>query len=377
MFVMGTNGKTTTTKIITELLEAEGKRVLTNATGSNLTRGIISGILQHATWGGNLRADLAVFEVDEAYAKRLINQVQLKWVLALNVSRDQLDRFGEVDAVAKMLANTMDAAKKGVVTNADDPYLSAIGTRLAAKGRNVTFFGADRSLQRHFPSENLIASVEHGLAITNTNPNRPQPQIELSNFYKQNVTYVIRDKPYRTHSNLVDPHNYLNAAAALALVTQLLPNTPIAVHLKNMIKITPAYGRGEIFKLGNGSAVQLTLVKNPASFFQALASHQAAGCDIMIAINDNYADSRDVSWLWDVDFSRLKEEAHIISSGRRAADMALRLHYDGIAARSVPDMEEALELLLRSSKRKVIFATYTAMLRLYNLLKKRAAKVSP
>lgn len=377
VFVMGTNGKTTTTKIVTELLQAQGKRVITNATGSNLTRGVVSGVLQNATWQGALPFDLGVFEVDEAYAKKLTAQIQPRWVLALNVSRDQLDRFGEVDTVAKLLGDAMSSAKDGAITNADDPYMSAIGTRLAAEHLPIDYFGAHRSLRRYFPHEKMIVSVRGKSAGPRQRPPRPAPRVELAGFDKQQVAYTVRGKRYKTRLNLVDPHNYLNAAAALALVMRMLPDTPVQAHLSNLAKITPAYGRGEIFRLEDGGIVQLTLVKNPASFFQALASHRKSDCDIMIAINDNYADSRDVSWLWDVDFLPLKGE-RIITSGQRAADMALRLQYDGISAvKSIPDIDQALRALCGNQRRKIIFATYTAMLHLYDVLTKRRAEALP
>lgn len=374
VFVMGTNGKTTTTKIITELLKAAGKRVITNASGSNLTQGVISGVLQHATWSGTLPYDIGVFEVDEAYARKLLTQIKPRWVLALNVSRDQLDRFGEVDIVAELLGSAMDAATEGVVTNADDPYLAGIGSQLVAEQLPVDFFGTHRSLRKYFPNEKAIASIEQ--AGKDDDAERPAPQVELTSFQGRDATYTIDGKKHETRLNLVDPHNYLNAAAAIALVRRLLPNVPIETLLSNLAKITPAFGRGEIFKLPDGGLVQLTLVKNPVSFFQALTSFRSRGCDVMIAINDNYADSRDVSWLWDVDFLPLKGKRHIITSGKRAADMALRLQYDGIPAEAIPDLEKALQAFCRNENRKVIFATYTAMLHLYDVLKKRAVEVT-
>jgi UDP-N-acetylmuramoylalanine-D-glutamate ligase len=120
--ITGTNGKTTTTKMVVHLLKANGKRVLTNSTGSNLTRGIASSISQHAKVTGKLPYDIAVLEIDEATARRLVSQVKPRWLLALNVSRDQLDRFGEVDVVALYIKSAMDASG-GVVTNARDPHL--------------------------------------------------------------------------------------------------------------------------------------------------------------------------------------------------------------------------------------------------------------
>jgi UDP-N-acetylmuramyl tripeptide synthase len=373
VFVMGTNGKTTTTKIISELLKAAGKRVITNGSGSNLTRGVISGVLEHATWSGGLPYDIGVFEVDEAYAQKLLLQIRPQWVLALNVTRDQLDRFGEVDTVAGLLEKTMEAATEGVVTNASDPYLADIGNRLAAKQLSVDYFGAHHFLSKHFPHEKMIASVEQ---TDEADAERPAPQVELTSFQGRKAAYTIDGKQHETQLNLVDPHNYLNAAAALALARRLLPDVPTETLLSNLAKITPAFGRGEIFKLPDGGLVQLTLVKNPASFFQALTSFRSRGCDVMIAINDNYADSRDVSWLWDVDFLPLKGKRHIITSGKRAADMALRLQYDGIPAEAIPNLEKALQAFCRNENRKVIFATYTAMLHLYDVLKKRAVEVT-
>jgi UDP-N-acetylmuramoylalanine-D-glutamate ligase len=122
--VTGTNGKTTTTKMIVELLEANGKKVLTNATGSNLTRGIISTVSQQATPTGRLPFDVAVFELDEAYARQFTDVIRPRYVLGLNASRDQLDRFGEVDTVARLIADTMLSATEGIIVNADDKRLS-------------------------------------------------------------------------------------------------------------------------------------------------------------------------------------------------------------------------------------------------------------
>src|ERR1700761_7651627 len=120
IIITGTNGKTTTTKMVVEVLRANGKRVLTNPTGSNLTRGIISSVSQQAKRTGKLPFDIAVFELDEAYARQFTDVVRPRYVLGLNASRDQLDRFGEVDTVAKLISETMLSAAHGIITNADD-----------------------------------------------------------------------------------------------------------------------------------------------------------------------------------------------------------------------------------------------------------------
>jgi UDP-N-acetylmuramyl tripeptide synthase len=139
--------------------------------------------------------------------------------------------------------------------------------------------------------------------------------------------------------------------------------------------VKPAFGRGQVFTLKNGSELQLNLVKNPASFRQGLASYFQPDIATMIAINDGLADSRDMSWLWDVDFSTLQGTTVALTTGSRAADIALRLRYDDIAVAAVePDIEKALRMLCSQPGDKVVFASYTAMLRVHRLLERKAGK---
>lgn len=369
VIVTGTNGKTTTTKIVVELLRAEGKKVITNATGSNLSRGFISSILHHTNWLGQLPYDLAVLEMDEAYAEKFVRTVKPSWVLALNVTRDQLDRFGEVDKVARLVGATMRAARVGVVVNGNDQYLAPIGQGLAASGERVTYFGVNDKLVKHFFNEATVASVTMAADIGTLDD--ICPRVQLTKFDGQDVVYDIDGTQHQVCLQLTGQHNFQNAAAALALASELLPNVPATKLIEDLSHVTSAFGRGEVFKLQNGSHVQLVLVKNPAAFAQSLASYQHENAKLMFAINDNYADGRDVSWLWDVDFSSLRGRQVSLTTGSRAADMALRLKYDGVEVEKVvDDLSEALEQFSADSGQKVIFATYTAMLKLYGLLRK-------
>ena len=372
IIITGTNGKTTTTKIVTHILKANGKRVLTNSTGSNLVRGIASSLAQHAKVNGKLPYDMAVLEIDEATARRLVQQVKPRWVLGLNVSRDQLDRFGEVDTVAAYVGAAMEAAD-AVVTNATDPHLEHIAGKLAAE-KDVYYFGVAAKLKKFFPSDYELAAVasKPGKARKSS-----KPDVELSDFDGQNVTYTIEGKKYQARLKLSGQHNYLNGAAALALCRRLLPDTPDKELLNQLADVSLAFGRGERYRLKNGATVELVLVKNPASFTQALASYGSAEQEIMIAINDNIADGRDVSWLWDVNFAPLNGKTIALTSGRRAADMALRLNYDDIKVQTVePSLPKALEILSEKQGEKVILATYTAMLNLYSHLSKNGEKIN-
>ncbi len=373
VIITGTNGKTTTTKIVVHMLRANGKKVLTNSTGSNLVRGIASSIAHHADFFGGLKEDIAVLEVDEATARALVEQINPRWVLGLNVSRDQLDRFGEVDTVAKYVGEAMKAATEGIVANANDPHLKPIAEGLA--NIDTSYFGFADKLSQFFPSDYEIAAVSKPVKsrekslITDVG-------VELADFKGQVVVYKINGKDYKAKLKLSGQHNFLNGAAALALCQKLLPNISAAELVIELSQVDLAFGRGEKYRLKNGTEIELVLVKNPASFTQALASYGSEKANLMIAINDNIADGRDVSWLWDVNFSPLKDQDVAISGGRRAADMALRLSYDDIkVAEVVPDLTRALEQLSHQNGPKVILATYTAMLNLYSLLSKQGVKL--
>jgi len=364
VLITGTNGKTTTTKMVVELLQAAGKQVVTNKTGSNLTRGLIASLAQQAQMNGKLRQDIGVFEIDEAFAVQFVKIIKPQWVLALNVSRDQLDRFGEVDAVARLLQTVMEAAEIGVVTNANDPRLSPIARTLKVP---TAYFGVAPALRRFFPTDNELVAV--GTGDTPLPPEHPRhPDVELTKFADNSATYTIDDKQYKTSLQLTGQHNFQNAAAALALVHQLVPERPIGQLTEDLQAVQIAFGRGEVYRLSTGD-VQLVLVKNPPSFRQALASYPIGERMSMVVINDNYADSRDVSWLWDVDFTVLEGQTINFTSGSRAADMALRLQYGEASVGKVePDIDKALGMLTRQSGDKLILATYTAMLKLHDRL---------
>ncbi len=371
VIITGTNGKTTTTKIVSHLLNSNGLRVLTNPTGSNLTRGIASSLAQHANAFGRLKYDIAILEVDEATARRLVGLVAPRWVLALNVSRDQLDRYGEVDTIASYIGSALEAATEGVIVNANDPHLSE---RVKKVKKPVYYFGASPRLSKFFPSDYDLAAVDSSIEKATKSH---KTDVELYRFNGQKVEYLVGGKKYAANLQLSGQHNFLNGAAALALCRRLLPPEKAQGLVAELSRVSLAFGRGEKYRLKNGAEVELVLVKNPASFTQALLSYGGAGAHLMIAINDNIADGRDVSWLWDVDFSPLNGHGVRLTSGKRAADMALRLRYDGIETQKIePQLQPALHALSLGSGRKVILSTYTAMLQLYNYLNKNAEKIT-
>ncbi|MFP5347581.1 MAG: MurT ligase domain-containing protein [Actinomycetes bacterium] len=361
--ISGTNGKTTTTKVVAELLTGCGLRVFTNRTGSNMTRGIAAALLDAVSKDGTMDHDIAVLELDEGYAARFSGQVQPRYSLILNVMRDQLDRFGEIDRTASLLATLARNTTDGVVLNRDDPRVAAIAQTLPP-GLAVHHFGTGPSLRSVFVSDDELHGPWGGAAEARTSTSEPG-DVELSSYDGSAATFSIDGEQYEVGLRLRGVYNFLNAASALALCKMVLggraSNDDLLARLES---VAPAFGRGETLTV-NGVAVELVLVKNPSGFRLALLSFDPANVDVMIAINDGLADGRDVSWLWDVDFTSLRTRGVLSVTGSRAYDMALRLQYDDVRTGSVePDLDEAVRhLVTRPEPAPVrIFCTYTAML---------------
>lgn len=419
VLVSGTNGKTTTTRMVASMLESLGLKVFTNPTGSNFTRGVVSSLLSEVSLGGKLDADIAVLELDEAYAVHFVKQVQPDYCLLLNVMRDQLDRFGEIDNTAKLLSKAAEATTGTVVLNREDPRIARLADVTHTEdGVEVRYFGLDKSLRRFFPSDDDMCTtvdtassanieIDDAAVIAKTGENAEKSEdaaiaeqlpadVTLLAVGDHRASFGIDGETYETGVRLEGVYNLYNAAAALAVVRavvadaqamflpfeqnvtdELLRQVGISQRMidfahsttQAMIdaaaEVTPAFGRGEVIDV-NGSPVELLLVKNPMGFRLSLASFTPEGCDTMIAINDEYADGRDMSWLWDVDFSSLRDTGVAMVSGVRAWDMALRLEYDQVPVNSVnTELEEAVSTFVNANPGtpKHIYCTYTAMLK--------------
>jgi UDP-N-acetylmuramyl tripeptide synthase len=341
-------------------------RVLTNDTGSNFVRGAITATVEHARWSGRLPYDVAVFELDEAWAVRFVERVRPRRALLLNVMRDQLDRFGEIDTTARLLGKVAAATTGHVVLNRDDERVAALAADTPAA---VSYYGVSPELREIFPNdEELYGGPVHVSALpaavellTLPGPTRP------------NTTVRIGDTETDVVLRAEGPHNAQNACGAAALaLTFGLGQAEVAAGLA---KVSPAFGRGQTFAV-DGRYVVLQLVKNPAGFRQTLRTlDTGAPAALVIAINDEYADGRDVSWLWDVDFRALRElPSRRCTSGTRAADMAVRLRYDDIEVDEIePDLEKAVRNAVAGvapEARVVVFSTYTAMWELHAVLER-------
>ena len=364
VLVSGTNGKTTTTRIVASILGDLGLRVFTNPTGSNFTRGVISALLGSVDMTGRLDADVAVLELDEAYAVRFVQRVRPRFALLLNVLRDQLDRFGEIDATARLLGKVAAATTGAVVLNREDPRIAALAA-LVQRGVHVRYFGFEPPLRRLFPDDD---SMYADADLDESGPAKPDADVALASVGDHRAEYLMDGRRLAAEVRLEGAYNLYNAAAALAVVRCVLRRAGRRVDDARLLKalgaVTAAFGRGEVIDV-HGTPVELVLVKNPMGFRMALAGFDPAGQRTMIAINDDYADGRDMSWLWDVDFTSLRSGGVAMVGGVRATDMALRLAYDQVPVGRVDaDLAAEVRAFVSADPRvpKRIYCTYTAML---------------
>lgn len=322
---------------------------------------------------GTLDADLAVLELDEAHALHFAAQVPPDHALLLNVARDQLDRFAEIDHTARLLTRLGEQTRQGVVLNADDSFVSRIREHLQP-GVAVRWFGVDPSVADRLPE-----LQEADVRFTDADE-RPVPGSEDGLLLPgdDGVSLTVRFPgaqdvgPVRLRQRGLAA--MINATAATTMARQLLGGTfTPAAAARALEGVDPPFGRGEVIDVG-GAPLELVLVKNPAGFTVALGTYGGEPVATMIAINDNYADGRDVSWLYDVSFESLRERGVALTSGVRGWDMALRLRYDGVEVAEVEtDLDAALDRFLARHEGQParIFCTYTAMMHLRRRLADR------
>ena len=369
VIVTGTNGKTTTTKSLVYLLEQSGLKVLTNPTGSNFTRGVYATLIKYSKLSGGLDYDIAVLELDEAYSRLFAKQYQPRYVLALNVMRDQLDRYGEIDKTAEMIGETVAQARDGVILNHDDPRVRDLAQLTEAK---VSYFGVSPELKAQLPTDDDLHAhpKKHKKGARK---NRSKNTVTLSDYKPGSIGFRVAGKLYRTRVQIAGIHNASNLSAALAAAMVVVPDMEPQFLVPTMKAIPAAFGRGEIIQVGE-KRITLALVKNPSGFRQSLRSYETSEFgSVAFVINDDFADGRDVSWLWDVDFTSVDDNNTKYAGGSRANDMALRLKYDEKHASVIPRENDLLAAIMGDkSEQALIYCTYTAMLEIRGLLGRKA-----
>jgi UDP-N-acetylmuramyl tripeptide synthase len=413
--VGGTNGKTTTTRMLAAILEASGRAVLHNRAGANLLTGLTTAAIAGASLAGRPRAALGLFETDEAALPDALDETQPRLVLLHNLFRDQLDRYGEVDTIAARWRVALERlpATATVLLNADDPAVAALEEGLAA---HVVCYGledtrhaegsaahlADSQFCRRCGAPYAYGALFYGhighYACPRCGHARPVPayrleRLDLDGSAGSRLRIAYPGGAMELRLPLPGLYNALNALAATAAA--LLLGVAPAVTRDTLEHFSAAFGRIERIDAA-GRPLLLALIKNPIGASETVrmitggqesggrdqekasagndgtsVQPRASSLHVLVAINDNYADGTDVSWLWDADFERLAGRvATATVSGTRAADMAVRLKYAGVPPERihvVPALSQALDAALAAlPPGATLYAlpTYTAMLEL-------------
>jgi UDP-N-acetylmuramyl tripeptide synthase len=385
VLVSGTNGKTTTSRLISSILQAAGRRVVHNRAGANLMTGITTALLAAA-------GDTGLFEVDEAVLPAAATELRPRLVLCLNLFRDQLDRYGELNTLADRWAEALRRlpADSTVLLNADDPLVASLGSQPTCR---VRYFGLDGP-------EQALPAMQH--AADSTSCPRCGALLAFDTLYYGHLGHYrcpscafARPEPEFTarrvcltpegaaafqvnqltlETSLPGLYNVYNVLAAAA--SGLTLGLPAGAIVEAIRQFGGAFGRTELIDV-EGRRLRLLLAKNPVGFNEVIRTLllDPRPLHVYLALNDRIADGEDVSWIWDVDFELLAGRcAATIVGGDRAADLAVRLKYAGFEPAGLaiaPDHDGAVrQLLAAAPDGATVYAapTYTAMLDLRRTL---------
>jgi UDP-N-acetylmuramyl tripeptide synthase len=388
--ISATNGKTTTSAIAAEIMQRDGAALVHNRAGANMAGGIAATL-------NDQHGDFGLFEVDEFWLAILVAELQPRSVLMANLFRDQLDRYGELDEiVARWRQVAISPAVGRIVLNADDPLIAGLGSGVDG----ALYFGIEDetvgSEQAQHASEQaccpvcaeqfsysryFVGHLGH-YYCGKGHPGRPKVDVGASEITANGLggssfTLTIGGSSYRAELAMPGLYNVYNALAAAALANSLgVSDETIIAGIANA---SPAFGRAESLSV-DGRECSIMLIKNPAGtneVLKTLTSDQASR-DLLIVLNDQIADGRDISWIWDADFEQLAGSGRPITcSGSRAVELGLRLKYAGVdpaMIRVEAELPEAFAAALDGgAERLVILPTYTAMLEIRELLVARGA----
>ncbi|PHJ50873.1 UDP-N-acetylmuramyl peptide synthase [Nostoc linckia z18] len=377
ILIAGTNGKTTTSLLLKTILENKGYRIAHNSTGANLENGLITALLESTNLVGTLDVDYAILEVDENIVPKVLTPLQPQIILCLNLFRDQLDRYGEVDTISKRWTKVISTLppETVVIPNADDPTLSHLGQQLPQK---VLFFGLNEP-------EHYLEAIPH--AVDSIYCPKCGHSLDYKGVYLSHLGDFTcpkcgfsKSQPSLESSEwpqiLVGLYNKYNTLAAVTAAKELgVDEATIKDTINNF---QAAFGRAEDLVI-NGKKVRILLSKNPVGTNETIrVVTQSTDKTTLLVLNDRTPDGTDVSWIWDVDTEKLVERGGtLVVSGDRVYDMALRLRYSQKSPESTlnlivqEDLRQAIATALEHTPENEtlhILPTYSAMLEVREVL---------
>jgi UDP-N-acetylmuramyl tripeptide synthase len=384
ILVVGTNGKTTTSLLLRKILEDNNFRVIHNSSGANLINGLITALLGSTSLTGNLTADYAILEVDENILPLVLKDCIPKYILALNLFRDQLDRYGEVDIIAQRWQNAIAPLPKDttILLNADDPTLSYLGQQLE---QNVVYFGLNEP-------ELYLEEIPH--AVDSIYCPSCGHLLDYQGVYLSHLGDYQCPKCHFTKSKtsidssqypqiLIGVYNKYNTLAAGLLAQQI--GVEINKIFTTIKEFKAAFGRAEELQI-NDKSIRILLSKNPVGMNETIRAvnnlkKNGKSSVTLLVLNDRIPDGTDVSWIWDVDTEELvKLGGKLIVSGDRTYDMALRLKYScpednpeksNFELIVIEDLSQAINTALKQTPADEtlhIIPTYSAMLEVREIL---------
>lgn len=397
VIVTGTNGKTTTARMIEQAVADSGISYFANKSGANLLSGITAEFAMHASLTGKSKASVAVIESDEGAFKAVSTYVDAKVVVVTNVFRDQLDRYGEVTQTLNNIKIGVSNSPNAVLClNADDSLSASIAEEVQ---NPVLYYGVNVPIYKERVQELSDApyciKCKHEYAydyITyghlgsfhcpNCGYSRKTPNVAVSKVISSDadqsqVEFTADGKTYPATVNLPGGYNIYNACATMACGEALHFNAKVTA--ESLSSFSCGFGRMEKFEI-NGTAMRMILIKNPAGCNQVLnfLANTTEPSVFAICLNDMAGDGKDVSWIWDVDFEKLAQMDgkidRLLVSGMRADDMAVRLKYAGIPADRITicrDYDALLDTCVGQDKPVYMMPNYTAMLKLRERVSKR------
>lgn len=377
--ITGTNGKTTTSGIISHVLENNGHKVIANKKGANMLTGVANAFALSPDL--TKEYDNCVIEADEAYLAKIQQHLLCDYLLVTNLFRDQLDRYGEIEFTKQKIQEGINVNKDvQIILNSDDPLVASLTAT-----KKPLYFGVKNVIDntgnkdRNTPEEIFNCHcgkqlnyskkfyAQQGHYFCECGYKRPQPEFEAEITLEKDYSIIkLGNEEYRIP--LIGLFNAYNALGAISLL-KTIGVTDIQRCLDNF---KTAFGRSEVCDI-KGHRTIIQLIKNPAGAGEVLRSVDLDST-ILIIINDNYADGRDISWLWDTDFEKLKDvKSNIVVSGIRAEDMATRLKYAGVPVdkiKIIKPIPEALDYTTNIAENNItILPSYTALLTLNKIRK--------
>lgn len=376
--VTGTNGKTMTNNCIAQIFKNSGKNIISNLEGNNMETGILSVLIKNCSLFGKVKADYLIFETDESYVPILYKMIPLDCLVILNFFRDQLDRSGEVESLILKIQKFLETYTGKLILNADDPNVARLG-KANKRNKNIMYYHVDKY---KYATDKLIEAGEGKFCpFCNTKlqyeyyqyahigrfkcPNcyygNNQINVTLTDVNLSTNTFKVDGKEYKTKLNSIYAIYNFAAVITTALAYKIDEETII----KTIENFALNNGRLEKMKV-NDSETIVNLAKNPtgANVSLRLLKEDTEEKELLFVLNDNLADGKDVSWIWDINFEDLMNVNKIVTAGTRPYDMAIRIKNSGYPEDKIfpyESLEEAVNELYKNKGKKYVIANYTAI----------------